>query len=230
MPTTTTAIGYVRVSTEMQVQDGVSLEMQRAQISAYCDLYGIVLCDIEADEGASARDLNRPGLRRALERLESGEACMLVVVKLDRLTRSVRDLGDLLQRYFQEGGFFLASVQEKIDTTTAGGRLTLNILASVSQWEREVISERISLAMQHMIAQNKRVGYIPFGKRLAPDGIHLEDCPSEQLTLAKIDLLRSKGASLRTIATTLNTQGVLNRTRPWSAMTVRQKLMALENM
>jgi len=218
------AIGYIRVSTEMQAEGGVSLDAQRSSISQYCQLYELDLVDIEADEGLSGKTLDRPALERAFQRMEDGEAEMLVIVKLDRLTRSVHDLGILLERYFSEGKFNLTSVNERIDTTSASGRLTLNILTSVAQWEREVISERISTAMQHMKSQGKRVGYIPFGMQLAEDGVHLEVNDDEQEVLGLIKDLRDDGGSLRKIASTLNEQEIWNRGNRWNHESVRSKL------
>ena len=148
------AIGYIRVSTEMQAEGGVSLDAQRSSISQYCQLYELDLVDIEADEGLSGKTLDRPALERAFQRMEDGEAEMLVIVKLDRLTRSVHDLGILLERYFSEGKFNLTSVNERIDTTSASGRLTLNILLSFAQFEREIIGERI----RDKVAAQKRKG------------------------------------------------------------------------
>jgi DNA invertase Pin-like site-specific DNA recombinase len=219
------AIGYVRVSTTMQVESGHSLDAQRKSIADYCELYGLELVDVEADEGLSASNLERPGLTRALERLDAGDAGMLVVVKLDRLTRSVADLGALLSDHFGEGGHDLASVNEKIDTTSAGGRLTLNILTSVAQWEREVISERISTAMQHMKTQGKRTGYIPFGQKLAADGVHLVPDNDEVEVLEIIRARRAEGLSLRGLADWLNANGYTNRGNPWNHTAVRNKLL-----
>tara|TARA_B100000686_G_C16557675_1_gene846085 strand:+ start:56 stop:718 length:663 start_codon:yes stop_codon:yes gene_type:complete len=217
------AIAYTRVSTTMQVEAGHSLAAQAEAIRKYCELYDLELTDLVSDEGASAKTLDRPGLQSVLERLDAGEANMLVVYKLDRLTRSVADLGTLLDGYFKEGGFELASVVEKIDTTTSGGRLTLNILTSVAQWEREVISERISSAMQHMKREGKRTGYIPFGMKLSEDGVHLIDDQEEEV-LELIYMKRDEKMSLRQLARWLNAQGMTNRGRPWSTMTVRSKL------
>jgi DNA invertase Pin-like site-specific DNA recombinase len=101
------------------------------------------------DAGLSAKTLDRPGLQTALAMLKTGQAAGLVIAKLDRLTRSVRDLGALIEGPFAAGKAALLSVSEQIDTRTAGGRLVLNILGSVSQWEREVIGERTAAALQH---------------------------------------------------------------------------------
>ena len=140
MPTRTLA--YLRVSTEKQADRGVSLDAQRAKATAYAQLYELELLEVIVDAGESAKSLDRPGLQRALGMLKRGEADALLVVKLDRLTRSVRDLGHLVEKYFAPGKAALLSVGEQIDTRSAAGRLVLNVLASVSQWEREAIGER----------------------------------------------------------------------------------------
>jgi len=139
MPTKT--IAYLRVSTDKQADRGVSLDAQRAKLKAYAELYELDLVEIIVDAGHSAKSVDRPGLQRALGMLKVGEAEALLVVKLDRLTRSVVDLGTLVERYFAPGKAALLSVGEQIDTRSAAGRLVLNVLASVSQWEREAIGD-----------------------------------------------------------------------------------------
>lgn len=206
------AIGYVRVSTAQQADTGVSLEAQRAKIAAYCELYGFELVDVEVDAGASACTLEREGLQRALAALESGQAEALVVVKLDRLTRSVRDLDSLLTRYFAEGVHSLVSVAEQVDTTTATGRMVLHVLMSVSQWEREVIGERTAAALQHKAERGEYTGgQPPYGYQVAEDGVNLEPCEGEQRVIAAIREYREAGLSLRKIAARLTERGFLNR-------------------
>jgi DNA invertase Pin-like site-specific DNA recombinase len=95
----TTVAGYVRVSTEQQAGEGVSLDAQRTKLHAYAVAMDLDLVAVFEDAGLSAKSLARPGLQAALALLEDGEAAGLVVTKLDRLTRSVRDLGDLVDRY-----------------------------------------------------------------------------------------------------------------------------------
>jgi len=112
--------------------------------------------------------------------LKAGEAEALLVVKLDRLTRSVVDLGSLVERYFAPGKAALLSVGEQIDTRSAAGRLVLNVLASVSQWEREAIGERTATVMQHKARQGEYTGgQAPYGRRVAADGSQLEPHPDE---------------------------------------------------
>ena len=111
----------------------MSLDAQRAKVAAYASLYDLELTEVIVDAGQSAKTLDRPGLQRALAMLKSGNADALLVVKLDRLTRSVRDLGALVESYFAPGKAALLSVGEQIDTRSAAGRLVLNVLASVSR-------------------------------------------------------------------------------------------------
>src|SRR6266478_2729286 len=101
MPTKT--IAYLRVSTDKRADRGVSLDAQRAKLKADAELYELELVEIIVDAGQSAKSLDRPGLQRALRMLKAGDAEALLVVKLDRLTRSVVDLGTLVERYFAPG-------------------------------------------------------------------------------------------------------------------------------
>jgi site-specific DNA recombinase len=199
-------VGYIRVSTEQQADEGVSLAAQEAQLRAYCATYGHELISIEAD-AASASSLEREGLTTALARLTLRQADALVVCKVDRLSRSVGDLPGLLTRYFAPGKHTLISVAEHVDTSSAGGRMMLNMIMSVSQWEREVIGERTRAALQHKKARGERVGTIPYGYCLAADGVHLEPHLGEQRIVALIGELRGAGMSLRGIVDALNRQG-----------------------
>lgn len=209
----TRTIAYLRVSTDKQADRGVSLDAQRAKVSAYAQLYDLELLEVIVDAGESAKSLDRPGLQRALAMLRRGDAAALLVVKLDRLTRSVRDLGDLVEHYFAPGKAALLSVGEQIDTRSAAGRLVLNVLASVSQWEREAIGERTATAMQHKSAQGEYTGgHVPFGYRLTTDGQRLEQVPSEQAVLATARSLRGRGLSLPAVARELDARGFRSRT------------------
>ena len=149
---TNIAIGYVRVSTAEQAQDGVSLDIQRDKLRAYCRLNGIRLVDIKADEGISGATLERPGLQAALQAIERGVADTLIVVKLDRLTRSVRDLCSLVDRYFGQDRYHLLSVCGMVNTHTAAGRMMMLNLANYAQFERELLRERVLETMQHLKA------------------------------------------------------------------------------
>ena len=145
------AAAYLRVSTDEQASNGVSLEAQRTMIVAYAGLYGLELVAVVEDAGVSAKTLERPGLQRVLAMLRRGDVQAVAVAKLDRLTRSVRDLGQLLDDHFgAHGKAALVSVSEQIDGRSTGGRMVLNLLATVSQWEREVIGAEFVCSAPHM--------------------------------------------------------------------------------
>jgi site-specific DNA recombinase len=204
-----TAIGYIRVSTDEQASDGVSLAVQRAKLEAYAALYNLELVEIVEDAGVSAKSLDRPGLRRALGRLDRGEADGLVIAKLDRLSRSVGDWDTLIRDYFGErAGKQLWSVQDAIDTRTAAGRLVLNVLMSVAQWERETIAERTRDALRYKMSRGERCGSLRFGYDLAEDGVTLVPNLDEQRTLALMRRLKAEGLSLRRIAGELDRLGI----------------------
>src|ERR1700692_1218242 len=196
-------IGYVRVSTDKQADEGVSLEAQAEKIRAMAVVHSAELIDIIVDGGESAKSLNRPGMARLLALVEAGEVQTVIIAKLDRLTRSVKDLCELLER-FEKRRVALVSVAESLDTGSAAGRLVLNIMAAVSQWEREAIGERTRDALGHKRSQGERVGNIAFGSRLAGDGQHLEPDPAEQAALTEIRRLRSQGTTMRGIAAAMN--------------------------
>jgi site-specific DNA recombinase len=147
-------IGYVRVSTDKQSDRGVSLEAQAEKIRAMAVVHGAELIDIIVDGGESAKSLNRPGMARLLSLVDAGEVQTVIIAKLDRLTRSVKDLCTLLER-FTRRGVALVSVAESLDTSSAAGRLVLNIMTAVSKWEREAIGAELS-SVQFGITHERR--------------------------------------------------------------------------
>ena len=137
-------IGYTRVSTEEQSRSALSLESQETKIRAYCPIYDLDLVRIVSDPGCSGKDLDRPGMAEVLAALRrrKGGIDGVVIVKLDRLTRSIGDWDDLIREFFQpRAGKRLFSVGDSIDTGTAAGELVLNVLMAVAQWERKAIAE-----------------------------------------------------------------------------------------
>jgi DNA invertase Pin-like site-specific DNA recombinase len=130
----------------------------------------------------------------------------VIIPKLDRLTRSVKDLCQLLE-LFERKNVALVSVAESLDTGSAAGRLVITIMGAVSQWEREAISERTRDVLSHKRSNGQRVGNIHYGFRLSGDGLHVEPEPGEQEVLATIRALRGRHRSLREIAAALNDRG-----------------------
>lgn len=196
---TNRVVAYIRVSTQQQASEGHSLEAQQAKLEQYTKLFELEVVAIEVDAGVSAGTLDRPGLQRALARLDRFEASGIVVVKLDRLTRSVRDLCSLVDTYFKDGANRLMSVHEQIDTGSAGGRMILSILTAVSQWEREAATERTTAVMRHMKDTGRFCGgWPPFGYAVDDDGNLVEDV-AEQAIIVQAKSLRAAGGTLRSI-------------------------------
>lgn len=220
----TRTVAYLRVSTDKQADKAVSLDAQRAKVAAYAALYDLDVVEVIVDAGVSAKSLDRPGLARALEMLRKGTGEALLVVKLDRLTRSVRDLGDLVERYFALGKSALLSVSEQVDTRTASGRMVLNIMATISQWERECIGERTAAAMQHKASVGEYIGgEPPYGYRVAADRVRLVPVDGELAVLSEARRLRAAGLSLRAVARELDARGIRSRVaRAFSAAQIRR--------
>jgi DNA invertase Pin-like site-specific DNA recombinase len=190
----------VRVSTEQQASGGHSLEAQQEKIAAYAKLYDLEIVAYEVDAGLSASSLERPGLQRALARLDTFECGTIIVSKLDRLTRSVRDLCILVDNYFRDGTRNLVSLGDQVDTRSASGRMLLNILTSVSQGEREAAAARTATVMTRLRESGKYAGgFPPFGYTVDEDG-SLIDNPGERLMIEEARRHRADGASLRAIS------------------------------
>lgn len=191
--------GYIRVSTEKQADKGQSLGVQRKKIQAYCDLYDLELVDIIADEGASAKNLDRDGIQSMLSRLGKKEANGVVVMKLDRLTRSMTDLHTLLDEVFDKNQLF--SVQEQVDTRTPAGRLVLNILMSVAQWQREEIGKQVKQGMKAKTDKGEYTGgHAPLGWKKEKGSDELIPNKDEQELIEIVRDLRAKKLSYRKIA------------------------------
>ncbi|MGD0089888.1 MAG: recombinase family protein [Planctomycetota bacterium] len=201
---TNQAIAYLRVSTEEQAASGLSLEAQELKIRAYCVANDLELVRVLCDAGVSGKNItDRPQLQAALEMLRAKKAGVLVVLKLDRLSRSTRDILDLADRC-QKEGWCLASLSEKLDTCSAAGRLVLSVLASMAQFEREQGAERTRLALQQKRVRRELTGEVPFGWSLGSDGKALVPVDAEQATLRKIKAFREKGLSYGKIARLLS--------------------------
>lgn len=212
------AIGYVRVSTQGQADDGISLDAQRAKIAAWCEVNGYNLAAIFEDAGISGTKADRPGLAAALAAVTPGAA--LVVYSLSRLARSTKHTIELSEQ-LEKSGADLVSLSEKIDTTTAAGKMVFRMLAVLAEFERDQISERTKGALAHKKAQGERVGSVPYGKRLSADGARLEDHPKEQEAVRLVAMLRSGGMSYPRIAAELSARGHAPRGKAWHPQTIK---------
>lgn len=198
-----TVIGYCRVSTEEQAASGLSLEAQRERIAAYCAARGWELADVIVDAGASAATLERPGMVVVRRLMEERLVDAVVALKLDRLTRSVSDFHELLKAATRTG-VGIVSVTENLDTSSATGKLMVNITASMAEWERDVIRERTSAALAVKRARGERTS------RHARMG-EGERADEERAAIELVRELVTTGMSLRAIAIELGSRGYFNR-------------------
>jgi DNA invertase Pin-like site-specific DNA recombinase len=213
------SIAYVRVSTQDQAAEGVSLGAQEARIAAYCAAMGWAVSESVRDAGESAKSLKRPGIASVLDAVRRGLVERIVVAKLDRLTRSVRDLADLIDLCAKHD-VALVSVGETLDTSTAAGRMVVNMLGVVAAWEREAIGERTASALAHKRRQRVAYGPTPFGYRR--EGRDLLPDVAEQAALCEAQRMDDAGASFREIGAMLTTRGIMpHRGRAWHASSVR---------
>lgn len=215
-------VAYIRVSTEEQAREGVSLDAQESKIVAYAAALGWTLSDIVRDAGESAKSLNRSGIVTLLEQVRAVWIERIVVAKLDRLTRSVRDLGELID-LCSKHDVALVSVGETLDTSTAAGRMVVNMLGVVAQWEREAIAERTATSLAHKRQERTVYGSTPFG--YVRKGDALVPCAGEQAALCEAIRMDRAGSSFRQIAAMLTERRVRpKRGRAWYASSVRAML------
>lgn len=154
------AVSYRRVSTREQGSTEHGLDAQARAIKEAVERRGWVEVADHSDVSTGKRTNGRHGLQEALERLENGEADVLVVAKLDRLSRSLTDFGDIVRRSLDDGWSLLV-LDPDVDTSTATGRLCANVLASVCEWEGDIISERTRQGLAEAKAKGKRLGLAP---------------------------------------------------------------------
>lgn len=207
-------IGYLRVSTDEQAVSGLGLGDQRAVIAAEAARRGWADIEFLADEGFSAKNLSRPSIATALDMLGRGQASVLVVSKLDRLSRSLLDFATLMDRAKREG-WELVVLDLAIDTTVPSGQLMANVMAAFAEYERQLIGARTSAALQQLKAQGKRLG-------------RPRTLPAE--VTVRIVSARKEGQTLAGIAESLNRDGVATARggARWYPSTVKAVLTSAE--
>ncbi len=212
-------VGYIRISKKDKDEKGLSLENQESKIYSYADTKDLEVSEIYKDDGKSAKNVKRDKLQEVLDGVKDGTVGHVIIYKIDRLTRSIKDLGMLLE-LFEKHGVALSAVVESLDTTSASGRMIVNMIGVIAQWERETISERTKSALAVKRKRGERLGRIPFGYKAK--GIMLVKVPKEQDTLKTIMNLHESGKGYEEIARYLNKKKILTRSkRPWTRGNLR---------
>lgn len=214
------AAGYIRVSTEEQSREGVSLEMQITKIRQYCELNELELVGIYGDPGISGKSIKaRPGIQAVLEMVDRKRIDHVVVYKLDRLARNTIETLEMVER-MDKKSVSLHSISEKLDTQSAIGRFVVRTLASLAEMERDQVSERTTGALQSKRARGEKTGGdCPFGydfQEVTRPGTDkplkvLVENPEEQEIVARIRNLKAKGHSFRAIAAEQNSDGLVTK-------------------
>lgn len=167
---------YVRVSTEEQAKEGYSLAAQRRVLEAWATVKGCTSVTSYVDEGYSAKNLRRPQAQALIRDCKTGMLDIVIVWRLDRLFRNLRDTLDVVEDVFRANNVELISTSENIDTSTPSGRLMLNILASFAQAEREGTEERVRMVSTELAKQCQHMGGVPpFGYKVVSKQLCVDD-------------------------------------------------------
>ena len=211
------ALLYARVSTQMQVEDGVSLGAQERQLIQAAEMYGFTEHEVVLEEGRSGKNVSgRPKLIDALKQLDEGKADALIVTRIDRLARSTKDFLDIVDRA-GKNEWRLIMLDLNLDTSTYQGRFVVTIMSALAEMERGIIAERAK-----DIHKDRREQGVVWGKDMGPRPMYPPQV-REQLLIH-----RRKGMSFQAIADTLNVNGVLApRGGTWYASSVRNAINAL---
>jgi site-specific DNA recombinase len=195
---------YIRVSTDEQSKEGYSLDAQKDKLEAFCFSQGWEVKKVYREEGQSAKNINRPQIKLMLKEL--GLFDVVLVYKLDRLSRSVADINKLLQT-FEDNHVSFKSATEPYDTTTAQGKLLINIFASLAQFEREQLAERVYMGMTKKAELGERNGgKAPFGYRLENGKLKIHD--KEAQLIKEMFRMYINGHGIRSVTLYLNQFGV----------------------
>ena len=203
----TKTVGYIRVSTDAQGERGYGLDAQRALIEEEADRRGWTLEHVYVDVASGKSTRNRPQFGAMLGVLADKQADVLIVAKLDRLSRSLIDFAQIMA-LAQEQGWGIDALDIGVDTSTINGELIANIIMALAQWERRIIGQRTTAALAQVRASGKALG--------RPTNI-----PPETLRL--IRGLRDSGLSWQKVANALTAQKVpTGQGGQWHASTVRK--------
>jgi DNA invertase Pin-like site-specific DNA recombinase len=205
------AVIYLRVSTEEQAREGVSLEAQKEKLISYCQSKHLEVVEVIVDDGVSGGKYlsQRPGGQRLIQLVSTKKVTHVVSAKLDRLFRNSADAMWTIEGWDNDGiSTHLLDVNGMgLDTSSPMGKLILTMMAGFAQLERSLIKERTKTAMQHKKSTKKKYCREVYGYENAENGDMVAN-EQEQATITLIKQLRESGKSLRAIATHLTQLGI----------------------
>lgn len=201
---------YIRVSTEDQAREGFSLPEQEEKLKALCTYKDYKVFDIYRDAGVSAKDMeHRPEFQRMLKDMKAKKINAIVAYKLDRVTRSVRDLEELISE-LEANKCYLICDRDDVNTSTANGRFFVRMLTVLSQLEIEIVSERTKFGLVGAIKQGHAPGVTPLGYKRENKKLVID--PATSWVIEKVFELYGSGKSFQGVANYMNENKILGRT------------------
>lgn len=215
--------GYIRVST---LKQELSFDAQRSAIEKYCTLHNLELEDILDDKSTGGNE-DRPGYQALLTKIDEGRVKAIVIAKIDRLSRSLRDFLILFEDRIVPSDIKFHSVRDKIDTSSAMGRFFLKIMVLFAEFEREMIQERTITVLNHKRENGEYVGSLPYGFDKNDNGKTYLPNIEELKVVKKIFDMKKEGLSYRAISKALDMDKTIKTKRGgrWHANTVRMILL-----
>jgi len=216
------AIGYIRASTRDQQ---LSPHAQLEAIESWCERNDVELVSTVQDLGVSgAAELEkRPGLLEALDAVKSEKAEVFIVAKLDRIARDTL-LSAMIQRLAERNGAEITSADGTGNGRSPESQLLRDMIAAFASYERQIIRHRTRAALAVKKARGERTGQVPFGYRVAEDGLHLEENPNEEVVIDEMISMREQGCTYGKIVESLNARGIPSRGSRWHFTSVRRIL------
>lgn len=217
MKTTNKVAIYVRVSTSYQAEEGYSIDEQKDKLKAYCKIKDWKIYDVYVDGGFSGANTQRPELERLISDVKRKKVDIVLVYKLDRLSRSQKDTLFLIEDVFTKNDVSFISLQENFDTSTPFGKASIGMLSVFAQLEREQIKERMMLGKEGRAKNGKSMSWttIPFGYDYSKETGILSVNPTQALIVNRIFTEYLNGKPVAKIIRDLNAEGHVGRKRPW---------------
>lgn len=208
---------YIRVSTASQADEGYSIDEQKAKLKTYCEIKDWKIYDTYIDGGFSGANTQRPELERLISDAKRKKIDIVLVYKLDRLSRSQKDTLFLIEDVFAKNDVAFISLQENFDTSTPFGKASIGMLSVFAQLEREQIKERMKMGKEGRAKNGKSMSWttIPFGYDYSKETGILSINPTQALIVKRIFTEYLNGKSVVKIIRDLNAEGHIGRKRPW---------------
>ena len=211
---------YIRVSTEDQAREGFSLGEQKEKLLQLCAFKGYEVFKVYEDAGISAKDMeHRPAFQQMLEDMRAGKINYIVAYKLDRVTRSVRDLEELILE-LEKYNCYLVCDRDDVNTSTANGRFFVRMLTVLSQLEIEIVSERTKFGLNGAIKSGHLPGVVPLGYKKDGNKKTIVDETTKPI-IERIFKMYLEGKSFQQISNIFNEEKILNP-KKWKDTTIQK--------